>query len=364
MKLNRILFKASIGTNRGFPEKFEIYASNTSKGDNFKLVSKGATSPTQDTLEFKFNPTEFKRIKFVYAKGYEDWATASEISLYKEDKLNDKVESLFKDTLMTKVSDEYNTIEKLDGLAKEVKGHPLESELMTIINLAKKIVNEPGKAEASVWELESRGNSIKESQKRKVWNFQDWQPTGYAAKSGEVINVYVDVEDGKPTPQLVFKQMDSQHNGQVVINLNKGRNVITVPELPTEQLRPGTPKAGVFYTSNPYTPEEQGRKPKIRIEGARIYPHYIKGVHTDEEVMKNLEKYVELLNEDPSLPDVFDVFSDKTLVNVKATYALDWFKKNNKLPSETANKSDEVIKETMKFWGFDGSSEVNSDFNF
>ncbi|MDY3207964.1 discoidin domain-containing protein, partial [Clostridium baratii] len=364
MKLNRILFKASIGTNRGFPEKFEIYASNTSKGDNFKLVSKGATSPTQDTLEFKFNPTEFKRIKFVYAKGYEDWATASEISLYKEDKLNDKVESLFKDTLMTKVSDEYNTIEKLDGLAEEVKGHPLENELMTIINLAKKIVNEPGKAESSVWELESRGNSIKESQKRKVWNFQDWQPTGYAAKSGEVINVYVDVEDGKPTPQLVFKQMDSQHNGQVVINLNKGRNVITVPELPTEQLRPGTAKAGVFYTSNPYTPEEQGRKPKIRIEGARTYPHYIKGVHTDEEVMKNLEKYVELLNEDPSLPDVFDVFSDKTLVNVKATYALDWFKKNNKLPSETANKSDEVIKETMKFWGFDGSSEVNSDFNF
>ena len=364
IKLNRIIFKASLGTNRGFPEKFEIYASNTSKGDNFKLVSKGATSPTQDTLEFKFNPTEFKRIKFVYAKGYEDWATASEISLYKEDKLNDKVESLFKDTLMTKVSDEYNTIEKLDGLAKEVKGHPLENELMTIINLAKKIVNEPGKAESSVWELESRGNSIKESQKRKVWNFQDWQPTGYAAKSGEVINVYVDVEDGKPTPQLVFKQMDSQHNGQVVINLNKGRNVITVPELPTEQLRPGTAKAGVFYTSNPYTPEEQGRKPKIRIEGARTYPHYIKGVNTDEEVMKDLEKYVELLNEDPSLPDVFDVFSDKTLVNVKATYALDWFKKNNKLPSETANKSDEVIKETMKFWGFDGSSEVNSDFNF
>ncbi|MBS6005492.1 MAG: NPCBM/NEW2 domain-containing protein [Clostridium baratii] len=364
IKLNRIIFKASLGTNRGFPEKFEIYASNTSKGDNFKLVSKGATSPTQDTLEFKFKPTEFKRIKFVYAKGYEDWATASEISLYKEDKLNDKVESLFKDTLMTKVSDEYNTIEKLDGLAKEVKGHPLENELMTIINLAKKIVNEPGKAESSVWELESRGNSIKESQKRKVWNFQDWQPTGYAAKSGEVINVYVDVEDGKPTPQLVFKQMDSQHNGQVVINLNKGRNVITVPELPTEQLRPGTAKAGVFYTSNPYTPEEQGRKPKIRIEGARTYPHYIKGVNTDEEVMKDLEKYVELLNEDPSLPDVFDVFSDKTLVNVKATYALDWFKKNNKLPSETANKSDEVIKETMKFWGFDGSSEVNSDFNF
>ncbi|MDV5105973.1 M60 family metallopeptidase [Clostridium perfringens] len=80
--------------------------------------------------------------------------------------------------------------------------------------------------------------------------------------------------------------------------------------------------------------------------------------------MNDLEEYVDLLKKDPQLPDVFDVFSDKTLVNVTATYALNWYKNNNKLPSETANKSDEVIKETMKYWGFDESSEVNSDFNF
>ncbi|EMY3421678.1 hypothetical protein AAID24_005265, partial [Escherichia coli] len=30
----------------------------------------------------------------------------------------------------------------------------------------------------------------------------------------------------------------------------------------------------------------------------------------------------------------------------------------------TAKKSDEVIAETMKLWGFDGSKEVHSDFNF
>lgn len=362
--LNRIVYTAPRGSNRGFAEQFDIYASRTIKGDTFELVSSGSSKITQDSVEIRFNPTEFKRVKFVFKKGYENWACAAEFGLYIQDETAEKIDRLFKDNTMSAVSEEFNTIEKIKLLEDEVKKHPLENEFMTIINLAKDIINEPGKAESSVIELESRGNSIKESQKRRIWNFQDWQPTGYAVKSGEIINVYVDIEDGKPTPQLVFKQMDSQHNGQVVINLNKGRNVIKVPEVSSGELRPGTPKSGVLYTSNPYTAEEQGRKPKIRIEGAIKYPHYIKGVHTDEEVMKNLEDYVKLLEQDSNLPDVFDVFSDKTLVNVKATYALDWFKQNNKLPSETANKSDEVIKETMKFWGFDNSSEVNSDFNF
>ena len=362
--LNRIVYTAPRGSNRGFAEQFDIYASRTTKGDTFELVSSGASRITQDSVEIRFNPTEFKRVKFVFKKGYENWACAAEFGLYTQDETAEKIDRLFKDNTMSVVSEEFNTIDKIKVLEEEVKKHPLKNEFMTIINLAKDIINEPGKAQSSVIELESRGNSIAESKKRKVWNFQDWQPTGYAAKSGEIINVYVDVEDGKPTPQLVFKQMDSKHNGQVIINLSKGKNIIKVPEVSSEELRPGTSKAGVLYTSNPYTTQEQGRKPKIRIEGAIKYPHYIKGVHKDENVMKSLEDYVDLLKTDSNLPDAFDVFSDKTLVNVKATYALDWFKSNNKLPSETANKSDEVIKETMKFWGFDNSTKLNSDFNF
>ena len=65
--------------------------------------------------------------------------------------------------------------------------------------------------------------------------------------------------------------------------------------------------------------------------------------------MEELREYNAKLEADPKLPDVFEVFSDKTLVNVKATYALDWYTKNNKLPSQTADKSDKVIKETMRY---------------
>ena len=350
--------------DRGFAKEFEIYTSKTLSGNTFTKVTSGRSSITSDSISIKFNPTEARRIKFVFKDGHEGWALASEFGLYKEDKVSDKVQSIFTNGLMNELNPDYNTLDKIQALEKEVKGHPLEKELMETINKAKDIAKSPQKYQSNVYELESRGDSIKESQKRKVWNFQDWQPTGLAVKSGEKINVYVDAQIGTPLPKLVFKQMDSQHSGQITINLYRGKNEIIIPDVNSNDLRPGTAKAGILYTSNPYTAKQQIRKPKIRIDGGVSYPHFIKGVDNDEQVMKELREYNEKLKADPQLPDVFEVFSDKTLVNVKASYALNWYTKNNKLPSYTANKSDEVIKETMRYYGFDDSKDVHSDFNF
>ena len=58
------------------------------------------------------------------------------------------------------------------------------------------------------------------------------QSTGIVAIPGEVFKVYVEVEDGKPLPQIVFTQQEGNHsNWQRVYNLNEGMNVITVPEI-------------------------------------------------------------------------------------------------------------------------------------
>ena len=362
--IDRLVYGARKTDRKGFLQEFEIYASATTKGDNFKLVSTAKADKTTGLVEAKFEPTKFQRLKIKVIKGDQNWATLNELIFFKEDIVADKVYNLFTNNLMNELNPEFNSLEAVEALEKEVKGHPISDDLMEIVDMAKDLLKSPEKYQSNVFELESRGDSIAESKKRKVWNFQDWQPTGIAVKSGEKIEVYVDAEPGTPLPKLVFKQMDSQHNGQVVINLTSGKNEITIPEVNSNELRPGTPKAGVLYTSNPYTAEQQMRNPKIRIVGGISYPHFIKGVDSDEEVMEELREYNEKLTADPGLPDVFDVFSDKTLVNVKSTYALDWYTKNNKLPSSTADKSDEVIKETMKLWGFDGSSEVNSDFNF
>lgn len=362
--IDRLVYGARKSDRKGFLQEFEIYASATTKGDNFKLVSTAKAEKTTGLVEAKFEPTKFQRLKIKVIKGDQNWATLNELLFLKQDSIANTVESMFTNDLMNELTEDYNTIEEIEALEQEVKKHPLERELMEYIERAKDIIQNPNQANDNIYELESRGDSIKESQKRQMWNFQDWQPTGLAVKSGQQITVYVDAQPGTPLPRLVYKQMDSQHNGNHNIALTNGKNVITIPETNPNELRPGTPQAGVLYTVNPYTSEEQGRNPKIKIEGAFSYPHYIKGVDNDEEVIKELKEYIKKLEKDSTLPDVFEVFSDKTLVNVRATYALNWYTENNKLPSYTANKSDEVMEETMKFWGYDGSTELNSDFNF
>ncbi|MEG0439171.1 MAG: NPCBM/NEW2 domain-containing protein [Solibacillus sp.] len=364
VKLNRIIYGARNSDRKGFAEEFEIYGSQTSKGDTYRLVATGKHNVITGLVEAKFEPTTFKRVKFKFNKSTQNWASLAEIAFYKEDTLAGQISNIFTDGTMSELVPQYNNVQAINELDAKAKNHPLYSTLKAQLEIAKNIIANPTDIKNSVWSLESRGDSIKESQKRRVWNFQDWQPTGLAVKSGQEINVFVDVASGEPTPKLVFKQMESQHNGNVDIPLSPGMNKIIVPERPDDEIKPGVAKAGVLYTVNPYTSNEQSRAPKIRVEGAFSYPHFIKGVDNDAEVLKELEEYVELLKVDASLPNVFEVFSDKALVNVEATYALDWFKENNKLPSETADKSDEVLKETMKFWGFDNSSEINSDFDY
>ena len=362
--IDRIAYGARKSDRKGFLEEFEIYASATTKGDNFKLVSTAKADKTTGLVEAKFEPTKFQRLKIRVVKGDQSWATLNELIFLKQDSIANKVYNMFTNDLMNELVDEYETIEEIETLEREVNTHPLKEELMEYIKRAKDIVQNPEQAKQYVYELESRGDSIKESQKRQMWNFQDWQPTGLAVKSGQQITVYVDVEPGTPTPRLVFKQMDSQHNGNVDLRLSPGKNVITIPELNSNELRPNVAKAGVLYTVNPYTKEDQIRDPKIKIEGAFEYPAFVLGQDSDEAIMKELEEYVDKLEKDPTLPDVYEVFSKKNLVNTRATYALDWYKKNNLLPSYTANKVDEILEESMKYWGFDGSSEVNSDYNY
>ncbi|WP_195940086.1 NPCBM/NEW2 domain-containing protein [Romboutsia sp. 1001713B170131_170501_G6] len=362
--IDRIAYGARQTDRKGFLEGFEIYGSNTTKGDDFHLVSTGKADITSGLVEAKFKPTTFKRIKLKWVKGEQNWATLNEIMFFNQDVVADKVENLFTNELKNELKPEFNNLQAIEDLEEEVSTHPLRAELMENIDIAKELIKNPESNKGHVYEIESRGDAIKASQLRKVWNFRDWQPTGLAVKSGEKITVYVDTEPGEPVPNLVYKQMDSRHNGLRDINLTRGKNEIVIPEVEANDVRPGTSLAGVLYVSNPYTPDQQSRKPKIRIIGGVSYPQYVEGVTTDEEVMKELREYTEKLKADTKLPDVFEVVSNKALVNVKATYALKWYTDNNKVPSHTAKRSDEVINETMKFWGFDGSKEMHSDFNF
>ena len=123
---------------KGFAQEIEIYGSITDEDDDFTLISSGEyTGSTGDVVEIKFNQTKFKRIKFVFKKANQNWASASEFMFYKEDKLSDKMKTLFTDDTMSKVNEEFNTIEKINALEKEAKKHPLYSNFKEDIENAK-----------------------------------------------------------------------------------------------------------------------------------------------------------------------------------------------------------------------------------
>ena len=72
-------------------------------------------------MEFKFDTVQAKKIKFVFKSADRDWASASEFWFYKEDKIMDKVNSIFIDEGKNKVNPEFDTIEKLDAFEKLMK---------------------------------------------------------------------------------------------------------------------------------------------------------------------------------------------------------------------------------------------------
>ena len=141
--LNRIVYAArqSSAKGKGFAKEIEIYGSITDEENDFRLISSGEyTGSTGDVVEIRFNKTTFKRIKFVFKEANQNWASASEFMFYKEDKLSDKMKNLFTDDTMSKVNEEFNTIEKLEVLENEVKEHPLYEDFKEDIENAKIIL--------------------------------------------------------------------------------------------------------------------------------------------------------------------------------------------------------------------------------
>ncbi|MCX0399697.1 NPCBM/NEW2 domain-containing protein [Clostridium perfringens] len=362
--LDRIVYGSRQSDLKGFAEEVYIYASRTSKGDTYKLVATGAHEATKGLVEAKFEPTEFKRVKFKFKKSKQNSATLNELMFYKPDEVYSSIPKLFTDGTMSELSEEFNSVEKINTFKEKAKNHPLYNDFKETIELAESLISNPRKED--VLELEMRGDSISEAKKRKVWNFQDWQITGLSARAGDKINVYVDVAEGDPTPTLLYKQSLTQHGGATSFQLKPGKNEITIPEINYESN--GIPKdviqgGDLFFTN--YKSDSQKRAPKVRIEGASKYPVFILGKSDENEVMKELEAYVEKIKAEPkTTPNIFAVSSNKSLEFVQATYALDWYKKNNKTPKYTAEQWDQYIADAMGFWGFDNSKDVNSDFNF
>lgn len=372
-QLNRIVYAArqSSAKGKGFAQEFEIYSSTTEKGD-FQLVSTGEyKGSTGDIVEIQFTPTEFKRLKFVFTKANQDWASASVLAFYKEDAVSDKIENLFTDGTMSKVVDAYNSVEKINALENEAKTHPLyKSNFKDLLNLAKAIVNGEVETEGTLVEAEQRGDMVKHANQKLKFGFgNNLQPTGFAAQPGDKITVYVDAIAKGQLPKLSFAQQEGAWSSwKKDVNLVAGKNVITVPAIAKDSwYKKAVTPGGSIYIINPYTEEQQGKAPVLRFEGVEKIPFAT--ANTDVEEFKSfLIDYKKRLDEDKAkhpnvedreVLDVFEFVSDHIFWTGTATGAYKTYIEDGYSPLETIKSYNIHMEELFRYYGLDASSEAH-----
>lgn len=362
--INRVMYKGRNG-GKGFAKQFSIYASKTSKGDTFERVASGSSAVTNDVIEIQFAETSFKRLKFVYEEAHDNWASAGEFMFYTKDTVSEQVADLFTDGTMSALKPQYNSIVKIQALEEQAKLHPLYPQIKDQLERAKKIVNGELQTEGRMITAEQRGDMRKHAQQNLRFNLgSNNQPTGLVAKPGDTLQVYVDVDSNTKLPSIVLSQQEAAWNHwSTGVKLKPGKNTIVVPEFPSNNYYAHeVTKGGPIYISNPYTAEEQGRAPRIRIEGAEAFPIMTKD--TDPAAFKSfLSDYKAKLDADkaahPNVKDrqminVVEVVSDRIVFTGTATEAYMQFITNNLNPMDTVKGYDVWIQKLFDQYGLDG----------
>ncbi|MDO5520028.1 MAG: NPCBM/NEW2 domain-containing protein [bacterium] len=360
---------------KGFATNLEIYVSETDDASDFKLLGTSKyTGSTGDIVEIKFEPTTMKQVKLVFKEAREGWASASEIQFYREDTVKDQVNNLFTNQAYMEVNEEYASVDFLTELKEQVSNHPLSEELAGQIDLAIEIVEGGVNFEGRVIKAEQYGDRHKHATQNLKFGFgNNYQPTGITALPGDTITIYVDVEDGKPLPKIAFSQQEGSFaNWERSVTLKKGKNVIKVPEVPTDNwYAHSVTKGGPLYIYNPYTPEQQGSAPIIRFEGGERHPYLTEETDT-EAFIAYLKDYKQRLDEDVkahpnvedrTMIDTFEFVTKHLVFTGTATGAYKAYVENGVNPAETVSSYTTYMENLFSFYGLDGSSLQNDPMN-
>ena len=367
-KLNRIVYGARQdgAKGKGFAEEFEIYSSLTDNEDDFTLVSQGKyTDSTRDIVEIEYEETEFKRVKFKFKKANQNWASASEFMLYKKDTLSEIINNIFTDGTMTKLKDEYNNIDVINNLEAELNNHPLKEQLVYSIDLAKEILKGDKDYSDRTFTLTQYGDThAKARNQLKMSTFgTDLQSTGIVAKPGQVFRVFVDAEDGAPLPKIAFTQQEGRFGyWKQEYQLQKGMNVIKVPEIYSDSWSMKSTKGGAVYLINKYTPEQQGKAPVVRIEGGEFFPSFKPG-DDKEKFLKLLKEYKEKLDKDPeNTVDIYEFSTKRVLYTGTAKAAYQVYVNEKVDVEESVDVWNKKFQEAFDFAGLkDDTSDPNND---
>ena len=358
--INKIVYGARQIDTKGFIEEFEIYGSNTSKGNTFQLVATGKASREKGLVEAKFKPMTFKRIKLKAIKSNQNWATLNEIMFFTEDKLLDKLNNIFTDQTQSELRKEYNSKEAIDNLEKEVKQHPLKHDLSKIIERARKVLDNKFECNVLKMTLPQNGDIHRHCTNDLLMSSfgTNFISTGVLAKPGDIIEVYVDSDGSKPLPQIMFSQAQGYYgNWQRKYNLKPGYNKFEAPKIYDEKWPHKTNPGGAIYFINPYTPEQQGKAPKIVLEGGQKFPLYNQG-DDEQSFLKELKDYSDYVKNNPDTAvDIFEYNSPRILFTGRASDANQVYNVEKVNLAKSTLVWSEVVDDMLKFAGLEENSK-------
>ncbi|MEE0880429.1 MAG: M60 family metallopeptidase, partial [Turicibacter sp.] len=330
---------------KGFPLKYEIYGTLNENTDEYRLIARGSFSQvTTDDVEITIPKTNFKKLKFRFVEADQSRPSLGEVSFYYEDKINDQIQTMFKDNLYTELSDQFNTMDEIEALEQNLLNYPLAEDYKTLITIAKDIIQNTNTLfTTEVYTLSQRGNeNTQKSQRRQIFAGGNVDPTGYYVMPGETIEIYVDADENSVLPLVTFAQVgvvDESSPNNHRQSLKVGRNVITAPST-------GTHGYAVYFT-NRALPEEQNYAPRARIVSDKLqaYPLYIHGKTDPQAFIEQVKNHTG--------EDMAEVMGERFLLSSRNSEAKIAYIDNGKSPLDAVDSMEKIIAAFDKLSGYD-----------
>lgn len=224
----------------------------------------------------------------------------AELRLYEYDSLTDDIRALYTDDLYIALRNnvtEDDFIRLQERIDTKINGdyHPDREALQKELDVAKQLFEE----QKSLDDILNINTGIGASYDSglKLSGLNAWQPLGVTAMAGDEIVLYVGAPNGKQgnrsNLQLVMTQQHAENDQFVkTINLNIGRNVITIPEIVSTDVE----KGGALYVQ--YTGNNTNDRYAVRVNGGTKIPVLnLYGVTDETERQKLINEYVKELTE-------------------------------------------------------------------
>lgn len=366
-------------TGKGFPLTATFYVSDN--GTDFEKIGFGTVELCSNILVYRFDKAYTMRyFRFEYTAvnpSLEQRCSASEFIFFNpEEECISQLNGMFADYTCTSIDSSYTTeqVRQAIALVKETQAYALRGELQYLVSRAEGILDgtvTANPAREFTTKPDENGNAAiarhgniaayARNTLKMVWQGTNRQITGVCAVPGETLAVFVEAEDRDPLPTLVF----TQHIGywskwrSSEYSLNRGLNLITVPDLYDSSWSVKTNPGGPVYLCNPYTENQQSENVKIYMDGGYTIPVYRTGDDAEEYRNALAEYLKQYAAEDGYYNDVTELQSDRVILTVTASRAKSCYIDEGADPGQALKDWDSYLKSLYEFDGvsYDPDSE-------